>query len=93
MPNQHAEDVKAKVRKTGISLAELARKNDLSDSATRKALYRPVPSGNRVIAKHLETTVNELWPEWFDAAGNRITSSQETSTAARARDSQKRAAP
>ena len=41
--NTHPEDVKAAVRKTGITLAELARRNGLSDSTTRKALYRPQP--------------------------------------------------
>lgn len=71
--NMHAEDVKAAVRKKGISLARLARDNGLSDSAVRKALYGPIPRGNRAIAKHLKKPLHELWPEWFDKHGNRIT--------------------
>lgn len=74
--NMHPEDIKAAVRKTGISLAELGRKHGISDSSARKACYLPRPAGNRVIAKHLGKTLNEIWPEWFDAQGNRITSRQ-----------------
>ncbi|WP_316978007.1 helix-turn-helix domain-containing protein [Shumkonia mesophila] len=72
--NTHAEDVKAMVRKTGVTLAELARRHDLSDSTTRAALYRPQPSGNRVIANYLGKSLNELWPLWFDERGDRIPS-------------------
>jgi len=72
--NTHPEDVKAMVRKTGVTLAELARRHGLSTSATRKALYRPTPSGNRVIAHYLGIPLAELWPEWFDAAGARVPS-------------------
>lgn len=78
MPNKHPEDIKADVRKTGISLAELARRHGLDDSTTRAALRRPQPSGNRAIAKHLKKTLNELWPEWFDAGGNRISGPKDT---------------
>jgi Ner family transcriptional regulator len=71
--NMHAEDVKAAVRKKGVSLASLARKNGLSDSAVRKALYGPIPRGNQVIARHLGKTVHEIWPEWFGEDGTRVT--------------------
>lgn len=87
--NMHAEDVKAKVRKTGISLAKLARNNKLSDSAVRKALYEPIPRGNAVIAKHLGKKLHELWPEWFDGNGYRI-STPKDSRSERPAASQKR---
>lgn len=87
--NMHAEDVKAKVRKTGVSLAKLARNNKLSDSAVRKALYEPIPRGNAVIAKHLNTSLHEIWPEWFDGTGNRI-SGPKTTRNSRPAASQKR---
>ena len=38
MPNKNPEDIKAAVRKTGISLAELARQNGLNESTTCAAL-------------------------------------------------------
>lgn len=70
--NQHPEDIKAAVRKTGISLAELARQNGLASVSGRRCLYEPVPRANRAIADHLGVPLHELWPEWFDEAGARI---------------------
>lgn len=70
--NKHPEDVKALVRKTGVSLAELARRHGLAAVSGRRCLYEPVPSANRAIAEHLGKTVHEIWPEWFDAKGERI---------------------
>lgn len=90
--NEHPENVKAAVRRTGISLAELARRKGLSTSTTRKALRRPTPSGNRAIAEHLGKSLHQLWPEWFDADGNRI-SSVKDSRPRRGGASQKRADP
>lgn len=72
--NTHPEDVKAMVRKTGVTLAELARRNGLSTSAVRKSIHRATPSGNRVIAAYLGRKLNELWPEWFDGNGDRLPS-------------------
>lgn len=72
--NMHPEDVKAAVRKTGITLTELALNNGLSESLARAALRRPQPSGNRVIAAYLGRKLNELWPEWFDVNGHRLPS-------------------
>lgn len=69
--NQHPEDVKAAVRKTGLSLSELARRNGFSTSSARKCLYFPVPTANRAIADHLGIPVQDIWPEWFDKDGNR----------------------
>lgn len=69
--NLHPEDIKAMVRKTGVSIAELARRHRLSSSAGRKCLYRPIPAGNRMIADYLGQPLHKLWPEWFDAYGNR----------------------
>lgn len=91
--NEHPEDVKAAVRKKGVTLAELARRNKMSDSTTRAALYRPQPSGNAAVAKFLGKTLNELWPEWFDVQGNRIPkSSKKDSSGNRAGHGQKREA-
>lgn len=71
-PNEHPEDVKAMVRKTGVSLAELARRNGMAEGTGARALYEPCPRMNQAIAGHLKKTVHELWPEWFDATGDRI---------------------
>lgn len=76
--NRHPEDIKADVRKTGVTLAELARQHGLDESTTRAALRRPQPSGNRAIASHLNKRVHDLWPEWFDADGNRVSIPKDT---------------
>ena len=81
MPNKNPEDIKAAVRKTGISLAELARQNGLDESTTRAALRRPQPSGNAAIAERLGKSLHEIWPEWFDETGNRISSREDTAVA------------
>ena len=87
--NMHPEDVKAAVRKTGVTLSGLARDNGFSDSAGRKALYQPIPRVNRLIAKRLGKTVHEIWPEWFDSQGYRVTNGRKDSPARRSMPSQK----
>lgn len=69
----HPEDVKARVRKKVGSLAELARQKGVSTSVIRAALIRPQPTGNRHIAECLGQGLHEIWPEWYDIDGNRIT--------------------
>jgi len=90
--NMHPEDVKAAVRKTGISLSSLGPRNGLAASTIRAAIVRPVPRGNRVIAKYLGRPVHEIWPEWFDEAGNRVTNSPKDSPTRQSMPSQKVAA-
>lgn len=70
--NQHPEDIKARVRKTGITLEDLGRRSGVAGDTVRKSLYVPCPKGNRVVARYLGIPLHELWPEWFDEAGNRI---------------------
>lgn len=91
--NAHPEDVKARVRKTGISLAELARRNEMVGGTGARALYEPCPRMNHAIAKHLGVSVHDLWPEWFDKAGERILRfSRETTTGKTAESRQNREA-
>lgn len=71
LKNAHPEDVKAAVRKLGKSLTDVARDAGLHDSTCRAALLRPVPAGNKAIAKFLDRDLDQLWPEWFDAQGDR----------------------
>lgn len=71
-PAIHPEDIKAAVRKTGTTLTALSLSNGLSEAACRASLRRPIPAGNRVIADHLGKSINDLWPQWYDAQGARI---------------------
>ena len=86
--NMHPEDVKAAVRKTGISLSSLGPRNGLAASTIRAAIVRPVPRGNRAIARYLGKTVHEIWPEWFDEAGDRVTDSPKDNPTRRSMASQ-----
>lgn len=89
----HAEDVKAAVRRTGISLRELGRRTNTLGDTLSKCLYVPCPKGNRVIAKYLDRPLHQIWPEWYDRTGDRLPSTQRKTSSARGqRHGQKRAA-
>lgn len=77
--NQHPEDVKARVRKTGVSFSELGRRSGVSGDTIRKGLYVPCPKGNRVVSAYLGCPLSDLWPEWYDAHGNRLIRTKVTS--------------
>lgn len=94
--NKHPEAIKAEIRMRFGSIENLAEKANVDASTLRASLRRPVPKGNRVIAKHLGTTVQSLWPRWFDEYGNRSCSRSPTSPKGKRvgqrHDSQKEAA-
>jgi len=57
----------------GLTLASVARKAGLSESACRMALYKPtVPSGEIALAKSLGMSVYTLFPDRFDDDGRRL---------------------
>lgn len=70
----HPEDIKAEVRKRGGTLSSVARSVGLADGSGRMAFLQPIPTANRAIAAFIGVPVNELWPQWFDADGNRKSS-------------------
>lgn len=73
----HAEDIKAAIAKRGKTLTALALENGLCESAVRKALrQRHSPSGERVVAEFLGVQPRILWPDRYDAHGNRLTRSR-----------------
>jgi len=87
----HPADIKAAIQKTGITLKDLALKNGLSESLCRMAIiYRCAPSGERVIAKHLNVAPYDIWPDRYNPDGTRSIG-RDLSTAATTGDSQKSA--
>ncbi len=68
----HPEDIKAAVRKTGITLTGLALANGLSESACRVAIIFKCKSGEKAIARHLKKNPYEIWPNRYDEKGNRV---------------------
>ncbi len=61
----HAEDVKAAIRKKGMSLTALSRKHGYSDSYLRGTLIRHRPHGEEIIAQFLDVTPADIWPERY----------------------------
>jgi Ner family transcriptional regulator len=65
----HPEDVKAMVRKRGITLRQLSTDNNLRPRACSAALHRPHFAAELVIAEFLGLSPRQIWPSRFDAAG------------------------
>lgn len=65
----HPEDIKAAIRKTGITLTTLGQSRGLGGSTCRVALTRPCPAGEIVIAEYLGVAPKELWPDRYHADG------------------------
>jgi Ner family transcriptional regulator len=65
-------DIIAAIHKRGMTLSRLGRKHGLADSTLRAALQNPRTPSNRIIAAFLGVPMHELWPQWFDEAGQLI---------------------
>ena len=65
----HPEDIKAAIRKKGVTLTALAELNDLPKSACRVALIKPYFTAETVIAEFLELPPKDLWPDRYDKKG------------------------
>ena len=70
-PCWHAEDIKAAIRKRGVTVSRLGRMNGLHESACRAALIRSQPRAEKVISEFLGVSLHELWPTRYDANGER----------------------
>ena len=65
----HPEDIKAAVRKTGITLADLSETAGFESSAARQALRVPMPRLEALIANRLGLQPKDIWPSRYDATG------------------------
>jgi len=65
----HPEDIKSAIRKTGVTMAALARARGVSPSTVFTALRHPSPAGEIVIAEHLGLEPQALWPDRYEADG------------------------
>ncbi len=65
----HPEDIKAAVRKRGVSLAALSRSHGLPEHACRHALRYPYFEAEMAIAETLGLSPRQIWPERYDAGG------------------------
>jgi len=67
----HPEDIKAAVRKRGITLADVARGARLGEAALRLALTLPRSEAEKAIAAALDVHPMEIWPSRYHADGAR----------------------
>ncbi|UIJ46915.1 helix-turn-helix domain-containing protein [Sphingomonas cannabina] len=67
----HPEDIKAAIRKKGITLADLARDAGMAGNALRLALSLPRAEAERVIAAALDLHPMVIWPSRYHADGRR----------------------
>jgi Ner family transcriptional regulator len=65
----HLEDIKAAVRKKGITLKALAIAHGLEPTATKQALRRPHTKGERAIAAVLGVAPQLIWPDRYEEDG------------------------
>ncbi|EJH7015976.1 helix-turn-helix domain-containing protein [Salmonella enterica] len=64
-PDWHPADIIAALRKRGTSMAALSRDAGLSSSTLGNALYRHWPKGEKLIAKALGVTPEQIWPSRY----------------------------
>ncbi|WP_029004809.1 helix-turn-helix domain-containing protein [Azorhizobium doebereinerae] len=67
----HPEDIKAAIRKKGLTLSAVSRGAGLIDDACRHACSRPHYFGELAIAAALNIPARQIWPSRFDAKGGR----------------------
>ncbi len=65
----HKADIVAAVRKTGTNLQILSRAFGWGRTTLSNALYAPYPKYERLIAEHLKTTPQEIWPSRYHEDG------------------------
>lgn len=71
MQDWHPEDIKAEVRKRGLSLAQLARRHGMPAQRIRHALVVPRADAERAIARFLDVPPKVIWPSRYCANGRR----------------------
>lgn len=87
----HAEQVKAAVRMRGSTLSALAGANGYEASSFGRALRRPWPTVERIIAQFLGKKPQQIWPSRYDRSGSPIRSNARRARAARLRQNDKAA--
>ena len=60
------------LREKGITAAELARQNNLSRFTIYGGMERPAPKAQSLISEALGVPRQKIWPQFYDADGNRI---------------------
>jgi len=65
----HSEDIKAAIRKTGVTLSDLSREAGFCAGAAKCALLTPWPRMEAAIAARLGREPHEIWPSRYSPDG------------------------
>lgn len=65
----HRADIIAAIHKTGTSLQKLSRDHGWCRTTLGNALYNPYPKYERLIAEHIGTKPQAIWPSRYHADG------------------------
>lgn len=65
----HSKDIIAAVHKTGTSFQRMSRLNGYSANTLTQCLFKPYPKCERIIAAHLKTTPQSIWPSRYNEDG------------------------
>ncbi|MDP8171513.1 helix-turn-helix transcriptional regulator [Pasteurella skyensis] len=68
--DMHNADIRAELMKRGLSLARLGEMNGLAKTTLRNALDKPYPKGERIIARAIGKTPQEIWPSRYESRGD-----------------------
>ena len=63
----HPEDIKAAIRKRGMTTSQLSRSNGLAESTLRNVFHHHWPKGEKIIAEFLGLTPRDIWPSRYEA--------------------------
>jgi Ner family transcriptional regulator len=66
----HKADIICTLWKLGTSVQRLSREHDYHPNALNLVLSRPWPKAERIIAKTLGVTPQEIWPSRYHADGS-----------------------
>ncbi|EBU8551935.1 transcriptional regulator [Salmonella enterica subsp. enterica serovar Telelkebir] len=61
----HAEDIKAAVRKRGLTMSQLSRDSGLAGDSLRKTLCMHWPKGERIISSFIGVEPAAIWPSRY----------------------------
>lgn len=65
----HPAEVVAALRMKGISLRQLSQLNGYSKNSLAKALHKPYPLAEALIAEALDISAPEIWPSRYGTDG------------------------
>ncbi|AUZ65873.1 transcriptional regulator [Citrobacter telavivensis] len=63
----HPEDIKAAIRKRGMTTSQLSRMNGLAESTLRNVFRNHWPKGEKIIAEFLGLKASDIWPSRYES--------------------------